>query len=241
MLKTLGSYDCETFEFEGKQAIVVMPPKGKANGKWILKSEYWGAFPEAEIALLENGWHVAYIRNDTRFATAQECERKARFILFVSEKYSLNKKCTQIGMSCGGAHAVRFAGLYPELTACIYIDAPVLNYCSFPGKMDGGECEQIWEDEFVKAYPGIKRYQLVNSDIHPLNMADSLIRNKIPVLMVWGTEDLSVNYKENGLLFEQAYENNPLLETVCVSGRGHHPHGTFNENREIIDFIIKNG
>ena len=72
-------------------------------------------------------------------------------------------------------------------------------------------------------------------------MIDSLIRNKIPVLMVWGTEDLSVNYKENGLLFEQAYENNPLLETVCVSGRGHHPHGTFNENREIIDFIIKNG
>lgn len=239
MLKTLGSFRCERFEFEGQEAIVVFPD-AEPNGSWVLKTEYWGAFPDVETSLLQKGFHVAFVKNYTRFATTEECALKARFVKFVSQKYNLSSKCVPVGMSCGGAHAVRFAGLYPDLVSCIYIDAPVLNYCSYPGKIGNEECEQVWENEFVKAYPGVKRYQLVNFDCQPLNMTDRIIESGIPVIMVYGTADKSVIYEENGLLFEQAFEGTDLLTAVRVENREHHPHGIIGGNGPIVEFIVKN-
>ncbi len=240
MLKTLGNFRCETFLFEGIEAIVVIPEERDSLGRWVLKSQYWGAFPDVEIKLLERGFHVAFIKNDTRFATSEECARKARFVHYVAEKYSLSEKCVPVGMSCGGAHAVRFSGLYPELVSCIFIDAPVLNYCSFPGKVGDEECESVWEAEFIKAYPGISRYRLLNFLEHPLNCADTIRENSIPVLMVYGGEDSCVIYEENGFLLKEAFEGTDLLKEIRIPLRGHHPHGMIGDNTPIVDFIDEN-
>ncbi len=240
MLNTLGDFSCEAFLFEGKEAIVVFPEKGKSNGKWALKTEYWGAFPEVEIMLLREGFHVAYVTNETRFATSEDCHRKSRFADFISEKYELSEKCVPIGMSCGGAHAVRFAGLHPEKVSCVYIDAPVLNYCSFPGKIGDEECERVWEREFNVAYPHVKRHQLINFSEHPICCAESIIENKIPVLMVYGTEDKTVIYEENGALLEEAFSETALLKVMKVGCRGHHPHGMIGSNAPIVEFIKEN-
>lgn len=239
-LTNWNGFKCDEFTFEGYDAKIVFPEKVNEKRNVAFKVEYWNAFPDVEIKLLEKGFHLIYIKNISRFATKEECDIKARFLDFVSEKYNLNKKCVPIGMSCGGAHAMRFSGLYPEKVSCIYIDAPVLNYCSFPGKLGDEECESVWEKEFIKAYPGIRRCELLNFSEHPLNQAKSIIENKIPVLMVYGTEDKSVIYEENGLLLEEAFENTDLLETIRVSYRGHHPHGLVDDNTPIVDFVIKN-
>ena len=240
MNNTWNGFICEEFIFQGKNAKIVFPKEDKNIKKIALKTEYWNAFPDVEIRLLEKGFYVAYIENETRFATKEDCQRKADFIQYLGEKYGLCKKCVPIGMSCGGAHAVRFAGLFPQYVSCLYIDAPVLNYCSFPGRLGDEECERVWEREFVFAYPGIKRYELVSFSEHPLNMAESIIKNKIPVLMVYGTEDKSVIYEENGLLFEEAFEGTELLRIIRVGCRGHHPHGLIGDNGEIVDFILEN-
>jgi len=240
MLKTLGNFKCETFTFEDKEAIIVFPEKRDGHGRWALKTEYWGAYPDIEIKLLERGFHIAFLKNDTRFATADECGRKARFVQYISEKYSLSEKCVPIGMSCGGAHAMRLAGLYPDRVSCLFIDAPVLNYCSFPGKVGDEECERVWEREFVEAYPGIERYHLVNFHSHPICLAFMLKKEKIPVIMVYGSEDKTVIYEENGYLLEEALKDTGLLKTICVSLRGHHPHGLIGDNTPIVDFIDEN-
>ena len=227
------------FDFEGKRAIVVFPEEINKNGKLALKVEYWGDFPDIEINLLKRGFHIAYVTNESRFATESDCDRKAHFVEFLALKYGLSKKCVPIGMSCGGAHAVRFAGFYPELISCVYIDAPVLNYCDFPGKLGDADCERVWENEFIKAYPGIKRYQLVNFSEHPLNMIDNLIEHKIPILMVYGGEDRTVIYESNGQIMEDAYEGNRLLKVIKLPLRGHHPHGMIGDNSEIVNYIIE--
>lgn len=233
-----NGFDCESFIFEGREAIVVFP-KCEPVGITALKAEYWGAFPDVEIGLLEKGFHLAYVKNRTRFATRDDCDLKARFIKHIGEKYSLKEKCVPIGMSCGGAHAVNFAGYYPELVSCVYIDAPVLNFCSFPGKMNYDDCEYVWENEFKEAYPGIKRHQLLQFNEHPINRADTLVENKVPVIMVYGAEDQTVLYSENGLLLQMAYENTELMKVIRVACRGHHPHGKIGDNSEIIDFIVE--
>lgn len=236
MLTTLSDFKCNTFNFEDREAIIVFP-KVKANGNWVLKTEYWGAFPDVEIKLLEKGFHVAFVQNKSRFAPKSECELKARFVKYISKEYGLNEKCVPIGMSCGGAHAVRFAGFYPELVLCMYIDAPVLNFCDFPGKVGKPEFEKAWEEEFLSVYPGVKRYQLLKFSEHPINMTDILIENKIPIIMVYGAEDNTVSYTENGFLLENAMVECDFLKVIKVEYRGHHPHGMTDENSPIVDFI----
>lgn len=228
----------EEFEFEGRQAIIVFPKEAESEINWTLKTEYWGAFPNTEIELLKRGFHAAYLQNISRFATKEDCDSKARFVEYISEKYGLRNKCVPVGMSCGGAHAMNFAGFHPESVACMFIDAPVLNFCSFPGKLGSEKCEGVWENEFVKAYPGITRAGLLNFDNHPISKIPVLQENKIPVIMLYGTEDQTVIYNENGALMELEYKNCPeLLKVVPRNFQGHHPHGLPEGNTEVVDFI----
>lgn len=230
-------FKAEKFEFEGKKAIIVFPEK-TANGSFGLKTEYWGAFPDVEIRMLKRGYHIAWVQNSSRFATKEDCDTKARFVKHIAKEYGLKEMCIPIGMSCGGAHAVQFAGFYPELTECMFIDAPVLNFLSYPGKLGAGQ-EEIWEIEFRAAYPGVERYMLFGSEIHPMCRVNTLIEHKIPIIMVYGTEDQTVIYEENGALFAEAYKEHPgLLKVVPVGLRGHHPHGKSDgNNAEIVNFI----
>ena len=240
MSEIWNGYSCKEFEFEGRQAILVFPKEGTEVGKLVLKTEYWGAFPDVEVGMLQRGYHLCYLKNKTRFATREDCDAKAAFVRYLAKEYGLHEKCILVGMSCGGAHAVRFAGFYPELVSCMWIDAPVLNFLDFPGKVGDPVKEWVWEREFVHAYPNIKRHQLAGFAEHPLCMADTLIEHRIPIIMVYGTDDRVVLYEENGALLEQAYEGNGLLKVVKVGLRGHHPHGKIGDNTEIVEFLAEN-
>lgn len=234
-----NGFEKEEFIFEGRKAVLVFPKKADKRKNWLLKTEYWNAFPEREKDLIGEGFHLAYIENETRFATKADCDIKARFSDFLSEKYGLRDKCVLVGMSCGGAHAVNFAGFYPQKVACIFLDAPVLNFCDYPGRLGENDCCYVWENEFVKAYPGITRAKLLNFDNHPIGKTDILKEHNIPIVMMYGTEDKSVDYEANGRLLEIEYENNPLLTVIKRNLQGHHPHG-YTDAPEAFAEYIKN-
>ncbi len=130
-------------------------------------------------------------------------------------------------MSCGGCHAVNFAGFYPECVQCMFIDAPVLNFVSHPMRCGTEYKRKVWETEFLKAYPSITRADVLNKfDNHQINKAPILIEHKIPILMLYRTADIVVDYCENGLLLEELYVDHPELLTVIKrESQGHHPHG----------------
>ena len=231
--------DCFEFDFEGRRAMLVYPEKADEKKNWSLKTEYRDAFPETELALLDLGFHVAHLENVSRFATPEDCDAKARFVKYLHEEMGLRDKCVPVGMSCGGAHAINFAGYHPECVQCMFIDAPVLNFCDFPGRI-GAKFASVWDNEFIKAYPGMTRAKLFNFEYHPINRVPVIKERKIPILMVYGTEDETVCYDMNGRLMELEYEDFPELLTVMArEGQGHHPHG-FPDNPKIItDFIVK--
>ncbi len=235
---SFDGYKIEEFEFEGREAKLICPEK--PVGKLALKMEYWGAFPNVEIELIDRGYHVAYIKNTSRFAPKEDCDTKAHFVKFLADKYNLSERVVPIGMSLGGAHAVRFAGFYPELVSCLFIDAPVIDYCSLSSCKIGNR-SGVWQKEILATYPDLRHYKLASFSENPVNMADTLVANKIPVVMSYGLQDLSVNYSEHGALLEEAYEGTGLLKTIPVEYRGHHPHGKLCDNTEIVDFIIERG
>ena len=243
MIEEWYGFKREVFEFKGKKATLAYPNTPDKDKRWALKAEYREDFPETEIKLLENGFHVAWIETNNLFATKDDCDVKSDFCELLHNKYGLSEKCVAIGFSCGGAHAVNFAGFYPDKVACIFVDAPVLNFLSFPGKMGNEICENAWKIDFVKCYPGITRLKLFGFDNHPVNKVSVLKKYKIPIIMLYGTDDTVVDYNENGKLLELEYADCPeLLKVIPRIAQGHHPHGYLEgkDKNAVVDFIIEN-
>ena len=242
MEKTLWKQEFQQIEFlfEDRFATLIFPPEGTANGKWMLKTEYFGAFPALEIALLRKGYHLAYLRNVNRIGTDIDTDAKARFADFLSRTYHLSAKCIPIGMSCGGLQAVYFAAKYPDLVSALYLDAPVMNFLSWPFGM--GDCTvrtgESERKEVLHAL-GITQSELLSFRNHPIDKIPTLIEKRIPVVMIYGDSDTVVPYAENGYILEKAYRRTDIPFLVQgKKGCEHHPHGP-EKTDEVIAFIEK--
>ena len=102
------------FDFNGRQSFLVIPDNPHPDGKWMLKTEYFGAFPELELELLRRGLYLGYVPNITRWSTDEDQDIKSEFINYIAGSYGLKNKCLLIGMSCGGLHAAELAARHPE-------------------------------------------------------------------------------------------------------------------------------
>ena len=232
-----GGFECRKFVFGGKNALVVIPKK--SNGRLAVKTEYWGAFPATEIELLKRGYHLCFIENDNRWGTNPDLERKADFVKFVRNEFNLDNKCVPVGMSCGGLIAIKFAALHPEMVSCLYLDAPVVNYFSCPcgfgvgNELDGGK----GIDEILNALELKSISELLCYREQPIDVLDTLVENKIPVILVAGGSDYTVPFAENGIMIKRAYENSGIGFKLHINQEcGHHPHGLDDVNI-VADFI----
>ncbi len=235
--KTLwNDFECEEFEFEGQPAKIVFP-HGERNGKWLLKTEYFGAFPSFEIEMLNRGFCLAFNRNEGRWGHRKDLARKANFIDYISETYNLDSRCIPVGMSCGGLFAIKLAGLYPDKVSVLYIDAPVVNLLSCPCALSG--VPQPIPSEEAYRNLGLDAKTILSYRDHPLDHLPTLIEKRIPLALVYGDADLTVAWEENALLVIEAYKGTdiPFL-CICKEGVDHHPHG-LEDNTPLIDFVLK--
>jgi len=219
-----NGFKIDEFEFEGMKARVVLPDSNASNGKWMLKTEYFNAFPDTEIALVNKGYHLCFIENSTRWCADEDLHRKERFCRFVVGKYNLCSKCVIVGMSCGGMIGVKFAALYPERVAVLYADAPVMNLLSCPYCLgtakDKTMIEQFEKDTLMTLA------DVISYRNHPLDNMHILLNNRIPILLVCGDSDDVVPYEENGkLLYDYYTANGGEIRLFLKPGVGHHPHG----------------
>ena len=234
-----NGFPAENFIFEGHEATIVFPEEGTKCGGLVLKTEYQHHFPEAaEIPLLKLGYHVCFLTNENRFGQPEDLDRKARFVRYLQEKYGLRKKCVPVGFSCGGMIGIYFAERYPELVSCLYIDAPVVNFMSWPCHF-GQENPKPGLSEILPAL-GLKNLaELMAYRKMPLDKIPSLIEKKIPLVMASGDSDTTVPYDENGLFVERAYKEADLpIEVYIKPGGNHHPHG-IPDPTPIVDFILR--
>lgn len=227
-------YKCLEFTFHQRKAKLVCPKSVCEGNKWLLKTEYFGAFPGFELEMLKKGFHVAYVQNQTRWHDASDDDMKEMFCDFLHREFQLNEKCLPVGMSCGGMHAVYFASRYPERIAGLYLDAPVLNLLSCPAGV--GLAGDDMYDEFVRD-TGMTKSQLINYRNHPIDHAEVLVSKKIPVFLVAGDSDKVVPYVENGQLLYEYYEKHGGdITQIVKEGVDHHPHG-LTDNEPLVRFV----
>ena len=226
-------FECYEFEFEGHLARIVKP-NVEPNGRWSLKTEYFSAFPTLELELLNRGWHLAYIKNDNRWAEPEDVARKVRFAEFVAVEFGLNKKCAIVGMSCGGLYGTRVAMAAPHIISALYLDAPVLNLLSCPSAF--GDAEISLLDEYTTA-TGRTASDMTYYRESPIDQMSILLENNIPIIIVAGDSDEVVPYHENGAILEKFYnDNGGTIEAHIKKGCKHHPHG-LEDTSIVADFL----
>lgn len=233
---TWNGFRCLEFVFQDRKARLVCPNEKCLGNKWLLKTEYFGAFPEFEIDMLNRGYHVAYVANVTRWHDESDDEIKERFCEFLHQEFQLHEACMTVGMSCGGMHAIYFAAKYPKRVAAMYLDAPVCNLLSCPAGVGVGGNDLY--PEFLR-HKGMTISELINYRNHPIDHIEKISQNHIPVFLVVGDVDDVVPYVENGkLLYDYLQERGETITQVIKEGCGHHPHG-LKDNTALIEFAMK--
>lgn len=229
-------YAVEEFCFDNRACVLVIPNHPRSDGKWLFKTEYFGAFPNFEFEMLKKGYYVAHMQSTTRWCPEKDTVARAAFCEYLTKSYGLSGRCMPVGLSCGGMQAVYLAAKYPQLIGALYLDAPVMNLLSCPCGM-GLATNHLYE-EFYQAM-GITVSDLLNYRSHPVDFVDALIENRIPVALVCGDSDTVVPYVENGVVLAAAYRKTdiPFFE-VLKPGCDHHPHG-LDDLSELLAFAEK--
>lgn len=226
-------YDRYDFTYQDKSAIIVCPRKALEGNPWIWRPAFFDAFAYADEALLKEGFHVAYYDLTHEYGSPEAVKAGTDFYEHMTSQYGLSHKVTMEGLSRGGYYTLQWAIANPEKIACLYLDNPVCDVFSWPGKKN----EQLWKG-FLKCW-GLTDATPETFKENPIHHLAALVKYKVPVLAVCGDSDRTVPFDENMKLIRDAYlKLGGPVEMVIKPGADHHPHSL--ENPEVIvDFILR--
>ncbi len=234
-----NGFDKFDFEVGGKQVLVVAPKVAAKNRPWVWHGEFFGHKPAPDIALLKKGFHIAYMRVPNMLGCPEAVAHWNAFYNEMTSEYHLSKKVALVGLSRGGLYCYNWAAANPEKVACIYGDAPVCDFKSWPGGKGNGKGSKRDWDLVLKTYDFKDEAEAMAYDKNPIDNLASLAKAKVPLLHVYGDADKVVPWKENTKIIADRYKKlGGSIELIGKKGIGHHPHG-LNDSTPIVEFIFK--
>ncbi|WP_052266496.1 GDSL-type esterase/lipase family protein [Pedobacter kyungheensis] len=236
-ISSFYGFECASFKFNGRDCKVVKPKVAAKGHPWVWRARFWGHEPQADVSLLERGFHVVYCDVAELFGNAEAITLWNKFYALM-RKGGLNKKVALEGMSRGGVYVYNWALANPKKVACIYADAPVLDLKSWPGgKGKGPGSKPDWEI-FKKDYQ-LNDEEANRFNQNPLDNAVKIAKLGFPMLHVVGDADDVVPIAENTTPFEKIVrENGGDIKVIHKPNVNHHPHSLPNPT-PITDFILK--
>ncbi|YCM46376.1 prolyl oligopeptidase family serine peptidase [Verrucomicrobiaceae bacterium 227] len=222
-------FDLFDFKYNEVDCKIVVPKEAAAGKPWIWRARFFGHEPQTDIALLKKGFHVAYCDVSGLYGAPEAVARWDHFYKHLVADHGLAKKPALEGMSRGGLIIFNWAAKNPDKVSCIYADAPVCDFKSWPGiKPEILKSYKLTAEE-ARTYKGC-----------PVDNLAPLAKAKIPLLHVVGQADDVVPVAQNTDIVEKRYkELGGQIEVIRKEGVGHHPH-SLKDPKPIVDFILKN-
>ena len=227
------------FKVDGKSVLVVSPKTTAKGRPWVWHGEFFGHKPAPDISLLGKGFHVVYMRVPNMLGCPKAVNHWNVFYKILTEKYGFAKKPALVGLSRGGLYCYNWATANPEKVACIYGDAPVCDFKSWPGgKCKGKGSTGNW-NLVLKTYGFKNEAEALAYGKNPVDSLQPLAKAGVPLLHVYGDADKVVPWDENtGLIAKRYRKLGGSIQLIGKPGVGHHPHG-LKDSTPIVKFIFK--
>ena len=227
-------YERLDFVVAGQPATLIVPHEAAPGKPWVWRAEWFGDRhgPQVSLALLEKGWHLAYINASDRYGSPDSIAIFDAYYQKLTKDFELASKMVMEGFSRGGLYAFNFAADYPERIAALYLDAPALDLKSWPGYRGSR-----WAD--VAANYGLTLEELETAKVSPLDRIERVLNAGIPIIGVSGDADKSVKLEENLAILQKRYrEGGGTIEVIIKPGGGHFPHSV-DDTTPVVEFILK--
>ena len=225
------------FDVAGRAALLVKPKQAATGAPWVWRTEFFGHEPQADLALLAKGYHLAYIDLQNLYGAPIAMQAMDDFHAHLIARFGLSERCVLFGFSRGGLFAFNWAVRNPQNTAGLYVDAPVCDFKSWPGGKGKGPGSTIDWERCLKAY-AFTEEQAMNYELNPVDNLGQLVKAKIPILAVIGDADEVVPVAENIDLVEKRYQAlGGAIKVIRKPGCKHHPH-SLKDPQPIVDFVL---
>jgi pimeloyl-ACP methyl ester carboxylesterase len=181
---------------------------------------------------------VAYIEVGGLFGNEKAIRIWDEFYSYMTNNYGLNQKVVLEGMSRGGLIIFNWGNKNADKVACIYGDAPVCDFKSWPGGKGIGKGSPPDWDACLRQY-GFTEEIAIGFNGNPIDHMENLAKMQVPILNVVGDADKVVPVNENTTLLEQRLkELGSEMQVIHKPEVGHHPH-SLKDPTPIVEFILK--
>lgn len=221
-------FEQHKFSFESYEAWIVRPDKALEGNPWVWRARFPGWHTEMDSILVSEGFHLAYINTKNKYGSPDAVAVWNRFYSHLVANYDLNKKVALEGVSRGGLFIYNWAKENPEKVNCIYAEAPVCDFTSWPGGFGKGQGSPSDWELLMKEYGFASSEEAKNYKDNPIDGLEKLAKFKVPILHMIGLMDEIVPVEENTFKLVKRYIELGGIATVvpCTEGEqklfGHH-------------------
>jgi pimeloyl-ACP methyl ester carboxylesterase len=230
-------FDRYDFPVGGNSALVIAPKVTAPGRPWVWHGEFFGHKPKPDLALLERGFHVVYLAVPDHLGSPAAVRHWETFYSELTNHHAFAAKAALVGLSRGGLYCYNWAAAHPTQVACVYGDAPVCDFRSWPGAFGKGkrsdrDWQLVLEQYGFKSDAEARAYAL-----NPVDNLAPLAAAQIPLLHVFGDADEVVPWDENtGVIAERYPKLGGRITLIRKPGVKHHPHG-LDDSTPIVEFI----
>ena len=231
------------YDFKYKQcdARLVVPSKPLNGNPWIWRARFPNWHTEADSILVSEGFHLAYINTNNKYGSPNAVSIWNDFYKYLTDEYNLQSEVALMGVSRGGLFVYNWAKKNHKKVTCIYVEAPVCDFKSWPAGFGTSEgSSEDWK-KLKKEYGFTSDEHAKSYSNNPIDNLKVLAEAKIPIMHMIGLEDKIVPPEENTLPLINKYISLGGSATVvpCTMGeqklQGHH--FPIETPRIVADFI----
>src|SRR5438477_12682799 len=198
------------FTIDGLKATAVVPAKPLPGRPWLWRGEFFGAFAEADVSLVKEGWYLIYLSVPDLFGSPKAIAKWEKLYALLTKEHGLHLKPGLIGLSRGGLYCMNWAAAHPDATLAVYLDNAVCDFKSWPGGKplalgSGKGSESEWK-KLLTAYGFKTNAEAIGYKLNPVDNLAALAKAKIPLLLVYGDRDTVVPHAENSGLVYARYK-----------------------------------
>ncbi len=228
------------FEVDGRPVLVVCPKIEAPGRPWAWHGEFFGHKPNPDIALLGRGFYIVYMSVPDMLGCPEAVAHWNALYEVLTRKYGFAPKAALVGLSRGGLYCYNWAAANPVRVACIYGDAPVCDFKSWPGAFGQGKRSDSDWQLVLKRYGFASDAEAKAYRLNPVDNLAPLAAAHVPLLHVFGDADEVVPWQENtGVIAERYPKLGGEITLIRKPGVQHHPHG-LDDSTPIVDFLWRN-